>query len=605
MKINSWTVLLFAILSVFSTCTVKVSAEDVLHTTSTETRKFNDIIARCTLAIANNPKDVTAYIDRAQAYNCLRKGQPAFDDSNIAIMLAPGNARSYHERAVANGCLKHFRMEVEDASTAIRLDPQYAEAYADRAWGYGNMGKFENSINDCNEALTIAPRYAPGYRVLGVTYATMSQFKKAIDAHTKAINLDSETMVNCTFTSYYDRAWVYEKQGQFCKAIDDYNKIIRMDGQDATAHERRGANYVNLGQYQKSIEDFSRALTLDPKMSSAYVGRAFAHGKLGQHQSQIDDSNLAITISPHSASAYVTRGYGHVGLRQYTSALSDFGMAVFVFVDATSLAILLPSIILLGLLIAAARKKSILPRRIENYLLLHNRFWLVINGPLPNYYPTGKMQTLIAFQIMEFLISISWAGCVMTWCMSHALWKGQLNWSNMLGLNELSALVLYAVIAIVSTGPILWILKSFIQRKIVFAGNWKPVLGTGFLFRTFAFAVPVLWLLPLIGLFVYSYTSTEYELLQDLLKINAAFSIIPLSLAGLAVAALTVHVVVGPRAQKIAKDYKLLASSTFGITALETLADERLNDLVDLALTVGDLEKGDFLSKLLMRRAEA
>jgi tetratricopeptide (TPR) repeat protein len=492
---------------------------------------------------------------------------------------------------------------ITEFSREIVVDPKNVRAYTNRARARAIRWELQECLADANKAISLDGNYAYAYRIRGNAYRCMGQLQKSIEDSSTAIRLNPREI-----TALVNRASAYDTKGQYQAAIDDYSQVIRLDARDGWAYRNRGADYVNLGQFQKAIDDCTQAINLYPDFDSAYAVRAAAHGKLGQFRKQVSDSTVAIVIAPRYSTAYVQRGFGFASQGEYGRAFCDFGMAIITFVDIRGLAIMLPLLTLFTLIIAATGKGREQPREILNHELhkhvFSNRFWTIISGFPAGDYPFRTIQTPLFVQLAFYVVSFLSASFVMNWFISQSLWKGELNWTNSWLLNELSPLFLYSILSIACTLPLFWLFESFLYRRKNAAYFRNGLPNSGILIHTFNFTALLLLLLPVISLFLCSPTSFEYQHLRDLFLVLVAISMFPAGSAGFTVASASLHVVFGQRGETLANNYKLMMSPSFGIAGLDGVAEERLHDLVDLALTVGDLEKGDLLSQLLLERAE-
>jgi hypothetical protein len=206
------------------------------------------------------------------------------------------------------------------------------------------------------------------------------------------------------------------------------------------------------------------------------------------------------------------------------------------------------------------------------------------------------------------LVSFCWATTVMSWCLSHALWRGLIHssFNSHINADLLVQLLLCLIFSIACSLPLFCILEALLYQRPVNLELRRLVFAPGrMLISACAFVGVLFLLLPAFGIFQCSLYSPEFAMLDELARDCILLAPLPVCLATFAVPLmLNAHVLIGHRAAKLAGDYALLTSQTFGVAGLEGVADERLHDLVSLALTIGDLDKGNLLSKLLLERAE-
>lgn len=106
-------------------------------------------------AIAQNPKDADAYVNRGIAQDELGQHQAAIADYTKALELKPDQILAYYNRANAYHQLKENKKAIADYTKIISLDAKYSYAYANRGATYFVMGKKEAAIADLQKASEI------------------------------------------------------------------------------------------------------------------------------------------------------------------------------------------------------------------------------------------------------------------------------------------------------------------------------------------------------------------------------------------------------------------------------------------------------------------
>lgn len=128
--------------------------------------EYDKAIADYTEAIRLNPKDATAYFNRAQAYFFKVGGE-----------------------TLAN----HIEKKVADYTEAIRLNPNYIEAYYERANAYSSTsgkGTYDKIIADYSEIIRLNPNDVKAYYFRGLNYSFKDEYDKAIADYSEIIRLD-------------------------------------------------------------------------------------------------------------------------------------------------------------------------------------------------------------------------------------------------------------------------------------------------------------------------------------------------------------------------------------------------------------------------------
>ena len=84
---------------------------------------WDEMIADCDKALADNAEDMGALIRRGGAFLNKNGHQGAMDDYSAAIAIAPDNAEAYRGRADARFDLREFDSAIADYAAALRRDP--------------------------------------------------------------------------------------------------------------------------------------------------------------------------------------------------------------------------------------------------------------------------------------------------------------------------------------------------------------------------------------------------------------------------------------------------------------------------------------------------
>ena len=82
--------------------------------------QWDQTIAECTEAIAQDPTLAIAYNNRGRSYNSIGQQQRAIDDFNKAIQLKPDYVRAYSNRGNAYVKLSQYQRAIEDYDKELR-----------------------------------------------------------------------------------------------------------------------------------------------------------------------------------------------------------------------------------------------------------------------------------------------------------------------------------------------------------------------------------------------------------------------------------------------------------------------------------------------------
>lgn len=127
--------------------------------------------------------------------------------------------------------------------------------------------------------------------------------------------------------AFYNRAWLYEREGDLERAIEDYSRAIQINDKDGGAYYNRGLLYVREGNYLKALRDFSKAIELDPNSADAYCNRGNVNHHLGSNALAIEDYTKAIKIRPDDPDLYYNRGVVYMAKGEDQKGMADLRRA--------------------------------------------------------------------------------------------------------------------------------------------------------------------------------------------------------------------------------------------------------------------------------------
>jgi tetratricopeptide (TPR) repeat protein len=106
-----------------------------------------------------------------------------------AIAVDPKDPTAYFQRANAYYAMGEYEKAIESYDQAIELDQNYANAYANRALVYHDQGKYKKAVADFNKAIALNQNYALAYNNRAITYAALNDYKAATKDARKACEL--------------------------------------------------------------------------------------------------------------------------------------------------------------------------------------------------------------------------------------------------------------------------------------------------------------------------------------------------------------------------------------------------------------------------------
>ena len=212
-----------------------------------------EIVARATLDIEQNPHNIEAYLARANVLQAVDEAQRLEDYEQI-VRLKPDNIEYRLTRGFLREIAGKDRAAIADYDYVLERDTKNTRAY------YGKA-----------KALT-----------------ELKDYPAAIENYDLIIALDNQNTA-----AYYFRADVFNKTSEYSKAIADYTQITKLDPNDDWAYCSRGEVELKLKNYQAAVDDANRAISLNAENADAYSLRSQVKAALGDRQGAEADRKIA------------------------------------------------------------------------------------------------------------------------------------------------------------------------------------------------------------------------------------------------------------------------------------------------------------------------
>ncbi len=187
-----------------------------------------------TAAIQKNPKDVAAYIQRANVLRAQRKYAEALRDINAAIKIDPKSGFLYATRARLHELAQNFNAAIADYTTQIQLEPNAPSPYLQRAAVYRQLKHAKNAEADLSRAIALAPKSPETWRARSTFYAELKRYTQALNDANRAIALQPQNPQHYTW-----RGELHAKLGHTKQAQADRQKAAALTKQiqDFSAEE--------------------------------------------------------------------------------------------------------------------------------------------------------------------------------------------------------------------------------------------------------------------------------------------------------------------------------------------------------------------------------
>jgi tetratricopeptide (TPR) repeat protein len=258
----------------------------------------------CNRALEIDRNCVLAYCTRGDVLVDLDEGVTAVDDYTRAIKIDPSCAYALTGRGNYRFSQFQFKSALDDYTRVVKLEPKSADAYFQRGVAWVRMNGIHQAMDDFTRCLQLDPKYSAAYIERGWLWGhrDKSRYSAAINDFSNAITLDPSSP-RAREGRAFARYFVPDIPG----AIADYTVLLGMkhsNWEALSAHEMRGAMYLQLKNYPAAIDDFSQYLKLDSKNAYCYILRASALYHSGNKVDAFKDWSTAVSLSPTDSTTY-------------------------------------------------------------------------------------------------------------------------------------------------------------------------------------------------------------------------------------------------------------------------------------------------------------
>ena len=142
-------------------------------------KDVKEALAAYAQAIADNPKDTKALLNRAILLVRQDDAKGALADLDAAIRIEPGNAVAFSTRAGVRASIKDFDGAIADTDAAIANGMHTAQMYGTRAMLRRAQGDYARAIEEYGEALKLDPHDQAALRTQGRYLFQAGRFEAA------------------------------------------------------------------------------------------------------------------------------------------------------------------------------------------------------------------------------------------------------------------------------------------------------------------------------------------------------------------------------------------------------------------------------------------
>ena len=139
--------------------------------------------------LKSNPNNISAILNRGNAYKNLKKYEKALDDYNKIIDIEPNFSDAHNNKGIVLQELQKLDEAIISFDRAIKINPNHFFAYNNKGIALKNLQHFEEAILNFDKAIKINPGFVDAYNSRGNVYKNLKLYDKALSDYEKIFKL--------------------------------------------------------------------------------------------------------------------------------------------------------------------------------------------------------------------------------------------------------------------------------------------------------------------------------------------------------------------------------------------------------------------------------
>lgn len=254
--------------------------------------------------IADDPKEVTGYINLARFLTGIDDKSGAISELNKIIELRP-DAASYLWRAGLYN-LSDPKKAIEDIKAAQAIEPGSPVAIIALAKVLVQQRRFDEAVAAIDAGLPLQKVKADLLAEKAETLARAGRGQESLEIINKA-NLDKPGNPGLLNSACWVRAII---NAELERALKDCTKAIELSEEPANMLDSRGLVYTRMKRYDDAIADLDAVLRLNPAIAESLFVRGVAKSFKGATAEAKSDIHDALILDPS-----VEKRYAEIGVK--------------------------------------------------------------------------------------------------------------------------------------------------------------------------------------------------------------------------------------------------------------------------------------------------
>jgi predicted O-linked N-acetylglucosamine transferase (SPINDLY family) len=258
--------------------------------------KFDDALASYEQAVLIKPDHPETYFYRGVVLHQIGRYEEALESYEKAIQLAPAGSLpyvAYSSRGYSLLALNRYQWALESFDQAIAVRGDYLEALQGRGLALHQLGRPHEALNSYEQVISRKSDYAGAHVHAGNVFLELRRYREATASYDRAIECGAAAP-----QVFRSRGLALRQQKRLEESLASYARAIDLDGGCAEVYVDRANVLLEMGRYEDAIANYDSALQIHPKLFDALQGRGFALLNLGRIEAAIACLDQAIASNP-------------------------------------------------------------------------------------------------------------------------------------------------------------------------------------------------------------------------------------------------------------------------------------------------------------------
>lgn len=256
--------------------------------------QYDEAVKLYTQSMTHRNDLAYVHYNRGLAHAALRNHEAARNDFTSALKINPKDASAYLQRADTWRVQKNFDEAMADVERALAIEPANAAVVIKRGDIFLDRQDNQRADSEYTRAIALDPKNAYALYSRGfVRRWRLQNEDSALEDFTRAIELNANYQ-----SALIERAGLLVRRNDFTGAVVDYERLIKLNPRHGGYRNGRAWFLFKNGEAAKGLGDANMAVQLDPRSANFLDTRAHIHEAMGNHVAALADFRAALKFDP-------------------------------------------------------------------------------------------------------------------------------------------------------------------------------------------------------------------------------------------------------------------------------------------------------------------